>query len=450
LGTHPYIPNTEADRAAMLSAIGVATVEDLFAEIPAAARRPALNLPPALPEPDLVAHLRELAERNRDAEHLPSFLGAGAYNHYIPSVVPHLVGRAEMYTSYTPYQPEMSQGILQATYEFQSLICELTAMEVTNAGMYDGPTALAEAALMSCRLTGRRRVLVPPSLHPEYRQVLETYVTWLDVRVEPYGGPILGGAGALEVEGLTLDDDVACVVVQQPNFFGVLEDLERVAEAAHRAGALLVVVAYPIALGMIRPPGECGADIVVGEGQPLGSPVSFGGPYLGLFSCRERYVRQMPGRIVGATRDGKGRRGYVLTLQTREQHIRREKATSNICTSEALVAVAATVYLAALGPKGLRRVAELCYHRAHYAADRIAALPGYSPAFAAPFFNEFVVRCPRPPAEVNRQLLERGIIGGLDVSDQVPDGLLICVTEQNSRDQIDRLAATLEEIHAAA
>jgi glycine dehydrogenase subunit 1 len=449
LSTHPYIPNTAEDQAEMLARIGVPDVADLFQEIPEAARRPALDLPPALSEPELVAHLRALAARNRDVEALPSFLGAGAYNHYVPSVVPHLTGRSELYTSYTPYQPELSQGILQATYEFQSLICELTGMEVTNAGMYDGPTALAEAALMACRLTGRRRVLLPATLHPASAEVLRTYVSWLDVIVETYGD---ASEGALDPSALALDSDVACVVVQQPNFFGCLEDVEALGDAAHDAGALLVATVYPIALGLLRPPGAQGADIVVGEGQPLGTPISFGGPYLGLFSCRERYVRQMPGRIVGATQDARGRRGFVLTLQTREQHIRREKATSNICTSEALVAVAASVYLAALGPGGLRRLAELCYHRAHYAADRIAALPGYSLAFRQPFFNEFAVRCPAGlgPAEVNRRLLARGIIGGLDISRQVPGGLLLCVTEMNDRAQIDRLVAALEEIDAAA
>lgn len=447
---HPYIPNTSDERRSMLEAIGVGSTDTFFAEIPVESRRPQLELPPPLSEPELLADLRMLAAENWNTDERPTFLGAGAYHHYIPSIVPHVVGRAELYTAYTPYQPEISQGTLQSTYEFQSLICDLTAMEVSNSGMYDGPTALAEAALMACRLTGRKRVLLPATLNPEYAAVLESYVAWLDIKIERFGDYGAQRWGGVLPTQLPLLEDAACVVIQQPNFFGVLEDQDAFSEAAHRAGALLIAVTYPISLGMLRPPGAWGADIAVGEGQPLGNPLSFGGPYVGLFACRERYVRQMPGRIVGATRDARGRRGFVLTLQTREQHIRRERATSNICTSEALVAVAANAYLAALGPHGLRRVAELCYHRAHFAATEITAINGFSLAFDGPFFNEFVVVGPAAPEAINRHLLHEGIIGGLDVDALVPGGILFCITEMNDRNQIDALVAALRGFCAAA
>jgi len=426
---HPYIPNTDDDRRAMLDVIGVASADELFADIPPELRIDALELPPALPEQALLREMAALAARNQVPEDSASggcFLGAGAYRHFIPSVVAHVVGRAEFYTAYTPYQPEISQGTLQTMFELQSMVCELTGMDVANAGMYDGASALAEACLMACRVTGRSRIALLDTLNPAYADVVRTYAS----------GPGLA-VDVVSDGGLTPEH--ACLAVQHPNFFGCLEDVWAREAAAHAAGALLIAVADPISLGMLAPPGDYAADIAVAEGQSLGWPVNFGGPYLGLFACRRDHLRQMPGRIAGRTTDLDGRAGYVLTLQTREQHIRRERATSNICTSQQLVGLAATVYLAAVGKHGLRRIAEVCYQRAHYAAERIAALPGYSLAFDAPFFKEFTVRCPRPPAEVLARLLERGIIGGLDVSDRVENGLLVCVTEANTREEIDRL-----------
>jgi glycine dehydrogenase subunit 1 len=441
--TLPYIPNTAADRQAMLAAIGVASVEELFADIPAEFRIGGLGLPPALSEPELVRELSALAGRNQPVDGMPCFLGGGAYRHFIPSVVGEVIGRSEFATAYTPYQAEISQGTLQTIFEFQSMVCELTAMDVANAGMYDGASALAEACLMAAGVSGRRRIALLSTLHPHYQAVVRTYAFGRGLAVD-----------VMPPDGLALSEEHACLAVQQPNFFGyVLPDAEALAKAVHAAGALFIVSADPISLGLFRPPGEYGADVVVGEGQSLGSPLNFGGPYLGLFACRQQYLRQMPGRIVGRTSDGQGRTGYVLTIQTREQHIRRERATSNICTSQQLVALAATVYLAAMGKQGLRQVAELCYHKAHYAAQRIARLPGYSLAFDGLFFKEFVVRCPSAsggPSEVNRALLARGIVGGLDVSQYVENGLLLCVTEMNTREEIDRLAEALAEIGGGA
>ncbi len=440
---HPYIPNTDDDRRAMLKTIGALSVDELFADIPSEFRIDGLHLPPALPEQELMREMSMLAAANRvpgvdapstgSGQGMACFLGAGAYRHFIPSVVAHVVGRSEFYTSYTPYQPEISQGTLQTMFELQSLVCELTGMEVANAGMYDGASALAEACLMACRVTGRDRIALLATVNPSYAAVVRTYASGAGLAVE-------------EMDQPRLSEEHACLAVQHPNFFGCLEDVWALESAAHAAGALNIAAVDPISLGMLTPPGEYGADIAVAEGQSLGWPVNYGGPYLGLFACRQEYVRQMPGRIVGRTADLEGRTAYVLTLQTREQHIRRERATSNICTSQQLVGLAATVYLASVGKEGLRRIAESCYHKAHYAAGAIAALPGYSLAFEAPFFKEFVVRCPRPVAELNRRLLERSIIGGLDVSDQVENGMLVCVTEMNSREEIDRMVAALAEL----
>jgi glycine dehydrogenase subunit 1 len=438
--TLPYIANTESDREAMLAAIGVVSVEDLFADIPPGCRVTDLGLPPALSEPELVRELTALAGRNRFVDGMPCFLGGGAYRHFIPSVVGEVIGRSEYATAYTPYQAEISQGTLQTAFEFQSMVCELTAMDVANAGMYDGASALAEACLMAAAVTGRRRIALLSTVHPHCQAVVRTYAFGRDLTVD-----------VLPPDGLALGDEHACLAVQQPDFFGcLLPDVEALERAVHEAGALFIVSVDPISLGLLRPPGEYGADVAVGEGQSLGSPLNFGGPYLGLFACRQQYLRQMPGRIVGRTSDAQGRTGYVLTIQTREQHIRRERATSNICTSQQLVALAATVYLAAMGKQGLRQVAELCYHKAHYAARRIGELRGYSLAFDGVFFKEFVVRCPRPPSDVNRALLERGIVGGLDVSQHVENGLFLCVTEMNTRQEIDRLVDVLGEIGGSA
>ncbi len=431
----PYIPNTPADREAMLRAIGVNTVDDLFDDVPARFRNAKFNLPAPLTEMELTGELRQQSNLNANLEDHACFLGAGYYRHFIPAVVHHITGRSEFYTAYTPYEAEVSQGTLQAMFEYQSLVCELTGMEVSNAGLYDGSSAAAEAALMACRVTKRKTAAVASTVDPRHRKVIATYAGGNDIRVMT-AGPDADGLAA----------DTACLIVQYPDFYGCLDDPKEYAEKAHQAGALLIVIVNPIALGMLKPPGACGADIVVADGQSLGNPLNFGGPGLGLFACRKEHVRQMPGRLVGKTVDVEGKTGYVLTLSTREQHIRREKATSNICSNEALVALAATVYLSAVGPAGLRRIAELCYHKAHYAAGRISKLKGYSVAFDKPFFNEFVIKCPRPPAEINRKLLEQKIIGGLDLGPAMPGCMLLCATELNTRAGIDRLVEILGRV----
>ena len=469
-----YVPHTDSDRAAMLAAIGAETVGDLFVDVPESVRYPELKLPPPLSELEILRELRSMSEENADLDHHACFLGAGAYNHFVPSVVGHIIGRSEFYTAYTPYQPEISQGTLQAIFEYQSMVCALTGMEVANASHYDGATSLAEAALMAVNVSRgkRRKIIVSPTVHPEYRATLCTYTPGPDLAVETLNfKPQTSNfeLGSLKFE---VDDDTACLIIQNPDFFGQLagaSKLNQLAEAVHAAGALLVVNTDPISLGLFTPPGEYGADIVVGEGQPLGNPLNFGGPYLGLFACREKYMRKMPGRLIGETVDTapgpwalspvrpkyraqgprEGRRGFVLTLATREQHIRRERATSNICTNQALCALAAGAYLAAMGKSGLRKVAELCYHKAHYAAQRIQEIPVFSLASPQPFFKEFVVRCPKPPGEINEALLERGIIGGYDLGcdyPQLENCMLFCVTEMNTRAEIDRLVEALEEV----
>ena len=430
-----YVPHTDADRQDMLAAIGVASIEDLFVDIPAALRNPPLHLPEGMSELEVLAHLERLAERNVTVDRLPSFLGAGAYRHFIPSAVWQLVGRSEFYTSYTPYQPEVAQGTLQAMYEFQSFVALLTAMEVANASVYDGASGLAEAALMAVRVTGRPRVALAASIHPDSARTVETYLVPQGIAVETFDPAAPPDAST-----------VACLAIQQPSFEGFLVRAEPVAEAAHAGGALFVVSADALSLGMLRPPGEYGADIVVGDAQSCGVPLQFGGPSVGIFACRQKYIRQLPGRLVGGTVDHEGRRGYVLTLQAREQHIRRERATSNICTSQGLIALAATIYLALLGKEGVREVAELCYHKAHYAASLLTAIPGVRLARPDPFWCEFTLQTPLPPAELNRRLLDRGIIGGLDISDRVPNGWLVCVTEVHRRDEIERLAAETRAI----
>jgi len=431
----------------MLAEIGVSSIEELFADVPEEVRFPELKLPKPLSEPEILKELRAMSERNADLDHYACFLGAGAYNHFVPSVVNHVIGRSEFYTAYTPYQPELSQGTLQTIFEYQTMICALTGMEVANASHYDGATALAEAALVAVRISRgkRKKVIISPAVHPEYRQTLRTYTRGTDILVA--GDEDL----TRELDDLKamLDEDTACLIVQNPNFFGQLEEVDGLADAVHEAGALLIVAVDPISLGLFRPPGEYGADIVVGEGQSLGNAISFGGPYLGIFACLDKYKRRMPGRLVGETVDVEGKRGYVLTLTPREQHIRREKATSNICTNEALCALAAGAYLAAMGKTGLRKVAELCYHKAHYAAQRIAAIPGFELRDDKPFFKEFVVRCPKPPADINRQLLQRKIIGGYELGKAYPhlaDCMLFCVTEMNTREEIDRLVEALQEV----
>ena len=432
-----YIPNTPAEQDELLSAIGLQNIDELFVDIPDDYRNPPLELPAPLSELEIQRELNELAARNRPLASGPSFLGAGSYHHFIPSIVKAIMTRGEFLTAYTPYQPEVSQGTLQVIFEFQTMISALYGMEVANAGMYDGATSVAEAVLMACRVTRRQQVIVADTVSPAYRQVIATYCQAQGITIDITPADQITGA---------ITEATAGIVAQYPNFYGSLEDLQALAEAAHADGALLVVSADPLAMGMLKPPGEFGADIVTGEGQPLGIPPSFGGPYLGLFSCKQQYIRQMPSRLVGRTTDTEGRTGYVLTLQTREQHIRRERATSNICTNEALYALASSIYLAAMGRQGLRQVAELCYHKAHYAADAIGKLDGYSLPQSGPFFQEFVVSCPKTPAEANRQLMKDNILGGLDVSDRFDNGMLLCVTEMNTRAEIDALVSALAEI----
>ncbi len=432
-----YIPNTLAEQDELLSAIGLRDIDELFADIPDDYRNPPLELPAPLSELEIQRELGELASRNRPLASGPSFLGAGSYYHFIPAVVKAIMTRGEFLTAYTPYQPEVSQGTLQVIFEFQTMISALYGMEVANAGMYDGATSVAEAVLMACRVTRRQQVIVADTVSPAYRQVIATYCQAQGITIDITPTDQISGA---------ITEATAGIVAQYPNFYGELDDLKALGEMAHADGALLVVSADPLAMGMLTPPGEFGADIVTGEGQPIGIPPSFGGPYLGLFSCKQQYIRQMPSRLVGRTTDTEGRTGYVLTLQTREQHIRRERATSNICTNEALYALASSIYLAAMGRQGLRQVAELCYHKAHYAADAIGKLDGYSLAQSGAFFQEFVVSCPKPPAEVNRQLMKNNILGGLDVSDRFDNGMLLCVTEMNTRAEIDTLVSALAEI----
>jgi len=448
-----YLPHTDAERQTMLEAIGAPSLEALFDEVPESVRFPDLNLPPALSEMEIAQESRSLAAANRSVDPAASFLGAGAYNHFIPATVPDVLRRGEFLTAYTPYQPEMSQGMLQAMFEYQSMVCALTGMEISNASHYDGATSLAEAVLLALdEVAGeRRKVILSPFVNPQYRDVVKTYLRGTDSVVLGDDDP----ARDLQDLEYFLDDDTAAVVIQNPNFLGQIERIDALAQAVHAAGALLIVVADPIALGLFRPPGDDGADVVVAEGQPLGIPVSFGGPHLGIFATRKAFIRRLAGRLVGETVDTEDRRGYVLTLATREQHIRRAKATSNICTNAGLSALAAAVYLSTLGKAGLRQIASLCYRKSHYAAQRIAAATGLAVNPAAPdkpFFKEFVVALPKPVDAVNETLLgEFAIQGGYDLGRDYPAydrHMLIAVTEMNTRESIDRFAEGLREATA--
>jgi len=440
--TH-YIPITDADRIEMMKTIGVERLEDLFEAVPAEHRFPPLHLPEPLSEPELRRELSRLERLNAQAGSHLIFLGAGAYNHFVPAAIDQILRRGEFYTAYTPYQPEVSQGTLQAIFEYQSLICALTGMDVANASHYDGGTALAEAAIMAINVVrGRRKIVVAPGVNPQYRAVMRTLLQGVDVEIVGDEDP---EASLADVASL-VDHTTAALMVQSPDFFGVLHDLRPLTVAAHAVGALMVAHFDPIALGLFQTPGEAGADIATAEGQPLGVGLSFGGPYLGIFTCRQQYVHKIAGRLVGVTRDLENRLAYVLTLRAREQDIRRERATSNICTNQGLMALAAAVYLSLLGRQGLRRVAELCYHRAHYAAAQIAQLPGYQVLDRGPFFKEFVVKTPRPVVEINAALRNQGIIGGYDLSGDYPhlgDAMLLCVTEMNTRADIDALVTAL-------
>jgi glycine dehydrogenase subunit 1 len=445
----PYVSNTPEDQRAMLEAIGVSSLEELFASIPPELRlnRP-LDIPPALAEMELSAHLAALAARNQPAGQKVCFLGGGSYDHFIPAIVDYVASRGEFYTSYTPYQAEASQGNLQVFFEYQTLITQLTGMDVSNASLYDGGSAAAEAVLMAASATGRNRVVTAASVHPEYRQILATYLAHLDVELVTVGTPE-GTVVAAELAA-AVDNRTACVLVQHPNFFGCLEGVDELAAIAHAAGALFVVSVDPISLGLLKRPGDYGADIVVAEGQSLGSPMSFGGPYLGIMACREKFVRRMPGRIAGETVDRRGKCCFVLTLQTREQHIRREKATSNICTNQGLFALRAAVYLAALGPQGLRETAELCLHKSRYAARRLTTDGPFEAAFGRPTFKEFVVRTDsRDPEALLAEACERGYLAGVALSrwyDELADCLLVTVTERRTRAEIDGLVACLQEL----
>src|SRR5579875_131064 len=443
-----YISNTENDQKEILAAIGVSSTEELLAPIPESIRlKRSLDLPGPYDELSLLLHCRKLAALNKDIDSTLSFLGAGIYDHFRPAIIETLAGRGEFLTSYTPYQPEMSQGMLQVLYEYQTLICALTGMDIANASMYDGATATAEAAMMAADITNRKEVLVLSSVHPHYRQVMRTYLQWAHFIYKEI-------APESEAIGEALSERTACIILQQPDFLGyVASDITDVIDAAHASGALAITVVDPISLGILCAPGDLGADIVVGEGQGLGIAPGYGGPLLGFFACRKEFMRHLPGRIVGATTDQQGRRGYTMTLRTREQDIRREKATSNICTNQTLLALAATIYLCALGKNGLRKVAELVIRKAHYAHSALCGIPDITAPFPAnPFFKEFVIQLPLPARDVCDKLLTaRGIIGGLPLRPYYPElgnALLVCVTETKSREQIDHYVGTLQRVVA--
>ncbi len=444
----PYLLNTPADRDAMLARIGAASIDDLFAPIPPELRldRP-LDVPSGLAEMELTAHMQALAAKNQPAGEAVCFLGGGAYDHFIPSVVDAVAGRGEFYTAYTPYQAEASQGTLQAVFEFQTLMCQLTGLDVANASLYEGGSAVAEAMLMALGITGRNgEVVVAQSVHPEYRRTLTTYAANLDCRIRELPTPD-GFLSPDDVKAV-VNDRTVCVIAQSPNFFGHLEEMRAIGEAARKVGAVFVASFDPVGVGLLQRPGDYGADIAVAEGQGLGTPLGFGGPYLGILACRgeKEYLRKIPGRLVGQTTDRRGQRCWVLTLQTREQHIRREKATSNICTNQGLLALRAAVHLAALGPQGLRETAELCLRNAHYAAGQLTAIPGVSLKFNRPFFKEFTLSMPGSVDDHLSRLRERGFHAGLPLGRwyaNIADGLTVAVTEKRTRAEIDGLTAAL-------
>ncbi|MFA5094164.1 MAG: aminomethyl-transferring glycine dehydrogenase subunit GcvPA [Candidatus Omnitrophota bacterium] len=439
-----YSPHTSKDKEQMLEAIGAASEEELFSAIPSDLRLGKVDLPDGISEMELKRSVMEMAGDNYSTNKLISFLGGGAYEHYIPQAVESIISRGEFLTAYTPYQAEASQGTLQSIYEYQSLICELTGMDVANASMYDGASSLAEAALLAVRDTGRKQVVYPASLHPEYKQVLKTYME--GIKVEFIEIPHAAGIYDTEVLERQISDGTACVIAQNPNFFGCIEDCSAIGQICHSKGAIFIACVNPLSLGLLSSPGEYGADIAVGEGQPLGIPLSYGGPYLGFFAVKEKYMRKIPGRVVGMTRDSEGKPGFVLTLQAREQHIRREKATSNICSNEGLMALAATVYLSLIGKKGLKEIARQNLLKSHYLAVQISKLGGFEPVFNTPFFNEFVVKCGRDPEKIISDLLKHGIIGGLPLGRFYPDMrncMSICVTETKSRADLDKFVEVL-------
>lgn len=438
-----YIPHTPAERQQMLAEIGVTTIEDLFEAIPSSHRFPRLDLPKPMSEMEVAAEMLSLSETNDHGQDFAIFRGAGAYHHFIPSAVNHMLLRGEFYTAYTPYQPEISQGTLQATFEYQSMMCALTGMDAANASHYDGATSLAEAVTVAMEVTRnkRKKVILSHAIHPQYREVVRTYHQGRGIR-------IVGDRGRSDIGALMdmLDENTAMLAVQYPNFFGQIDDFTALADACHEVGALLVFVVNPMALALFKSPGELGADIVVGEGQPMGIPLSYGGPYLGFFAIKQKYVRKIAGRIIGETVDSDGKRAFVMTLRPREQDIKRERATSNICTNQGLMALSASVYMALMGKNGLQQVGKLNYHKAHYAANEIDKLDGYKVDKSKPFFNEFVVSCSRPIAEINATLMEEGIVGGYDLGQDyshLENHMLMCVTEINTKAEIDMLVETL-------
>lgn len=434
----PYSPITNEDKAEMLKSIGINSQSELFSDLPQKFINPSLNLPESISEFDLLTEISILADKNKTPGNIPSFLGAGSYRHFIPSVVKQISSRGEYMTAYTPYQPEISQGTLQVGYEFQSMICELTGMDVANSGMYDGATALAEAALMASRVTRRNEIIILDTVSPRYYNVVKTFLKSSNIS--------LFQANSIDHIKSLSSEKTAAVLVQSPNFFGYTENLTEIQQITQAISALFVVSSDPISMAFFKPPAHYNADIVVAESQPLGIPPSFGGPYLGIFACKKKYLRQMPGRIVGKTIDQDNNPGFVLTLQAREQHIRRETATSNICTSAALIALTTTAYLACLGKQGLKYISELCYYKSHYAASSIQSIPGYTLPFKGTFFKEFVIQCPRHPKEINSILKQNNIIGGYDISDLITNGMLLCFTETNTKSEIDQLISTLKSI----
>lgn len=440
-----FLPHTPEDDAQMLEAIGLATLDDLFEPVPASVRLGRrLDVGDALDELSLIGHLSDLAGRSRGASELACFAGGGAYDHYVPAAVRALAGRAEFATSYTPYQPELSQGVLQAIYEFQTVVCEIYGMEVANASLYDGASALVEAANLAARVTKRERAIVGATVHPHYVDVLRTYTSGLgfDLTIAPYGPDGTVDWGSIDASG------AAAIVTSYPNVFGRLEDVAGAAQTAHAAGALAVVVADPNAMGVLASPGALGADVVVGEGQGVGNGLTYGGPYVGLFATKLELVRQVPGRIAGETLDADGRRAYVLTLQAREQHIRRAKATSNVCTNQTLMAISTAVYLSWLGPVGLRHLGEVCVRNTAFAAERLASIPGCEIGFDGPRFKELVLKTPMEGRQLARRLAERGFLAGPGLGRWYPelaDHLLIAVTERRTEDEIVGLAEAIEK-----
>ncbi len=442
-----YIPNTETDREEMLRAIGISSFEELLKMIPKEIRlKEGIKIPSKLSEFEVLKELQNLESLNTPTSTVISFLGGGSYDHYIPSAISAITSRSEFYTAYTPYQAEVSQGTLQAIYEYQTMVCELTGMDISNASMYDGGSALGEAALLAVGHTGRIEIIIAGKIHPHYLQIIKTYCEGQNIVINE----VLSSRGSVLPEKLKtlVTNNTAAVIIQQPNFYGCLEEVDEIGTIAHEAGSLFIVSVDPISLGLLAPPGSYGADIVVGEGQVFGNAQNFGGPYLGIFAAKDFLLRKIPGRISGITIDTDGQRGFVLTVQTREQHIRRDKATSNICTNQGLVMLAATVYLSLLGKKGIQEIAHQCLQKAHYLSDCITAIPDFRLKFNRPFFREFVVETPAPPSKIISQLANKGILSGIDLQeiDGKESGLLIAVTEKRTKLEMDRFVSELTKL----